>query len=110
MIPLIFAFSLALKGLPVQTIVPSEGAAYAEEVCSVLKNAPHPNAARLFINYFQSDEAQLIYGNAGMTPVVKDVGERTAPEVRAFATAKLLGTVTPDSQDAMTALAKQTFK
>ena len=37
----------------------------------MLKNAPHPNAARLFIQHFLDIELQLIYANAWMLPVVR---------------------------------------
>ena len=56
----IFAFTSDLKGLPVKVVIPEEG----EMDFAVLKNSPHPNAARLFIQHFLSVESQLIYANA----------------------------------------------
>ena len=44
---------------------------------AVLKNAPHPNAARLFIHHFLSVDSQLIYANAWMLPV--NAGAADAP-------------------------------
>ena len=55
-IPQIFAFTSDLKGLPVKVVIPKEGAPFAEMDLAVLKNAPHPNAARLFIDHFLSVE------------------------------------------------------
>jgi len=53
--PMFLPFTLAdmrnLIGLPVKAIVPEEGAPYITGVMAMLKDAPHPNAARLFIDY-----------------------------------------------------------
>src|SRR5262249_38464686 len=67
--PLFIPFSLQdtnnLKGLPVKPIVPAEGRPYVRFDISVLKNAPHPNAARLFMNDYLTPESQLVLANAG---------------------------------------------
>jgi ABC-type Fe3+ transport system substrate-binding protein len=36
---------------------------------SVTKDAPHPNAAKLLIEYLMSDEGQTIFRDADYTPV-----------------------------------------
>jgi ABC-type Fe3+ transport system substrate-binding protein len=46
-IPQVFAFASDLKGLPIKVVIPKEGAPYAAMEFALLKNAPHPNAARL---------------------------------------------------------------
>ena len=99
-----------LKGLPVKYLVPSEGLPYVGYDFALLKHAPHPNAARLFINHYLSDEVQLIYANAGLIPVVPDLGGGIRDEMRALTSAKLLGTTNVDTQDAMLALAKEIYK
>ena len=43
-----------LKGLPIRVIVPKEGVAYVRLDHGMLKNAPHPNAARVWMNYLVS--------------------------------------------------------
>jgi iron(III) transport system substrate-binding protein len=49
-----------LEGLPLKTVVPSEGAVYVLYQTAIFKNASHPNAARLFMDFLLSDEAQAI--------------------------------------------------
>ena len=41
---------------------------------AVLKNAPHANAARLFMQHFLNLDSQSIYANAWMLPVVEGCG------------------------------------
>jgi len=108
-VPQIFAFTSDLKGLPVKLVIPKEGAPYAEMDLAVLKNAPHPNAARLFIQHFLSMESQLIYANAWMPPVVARVAERANPDAQPFANAKLIGPAKLAERPSMMALAKKLY-
>ena len=109
-IPQLFSNYTLMKGLPVKLAIPEEGAPYIQFDLSILRNAPHPNAARLMIDHYLSPEAQLIYANAALIPVSRGVVEKTNPEVRELASARLLGTTNPANQDAMLDLAKQLFK
>ena len=112
--PLYLPFSLQnynnLKGLPVTPIVPAEGRPYVRFDLTVLKNAPHPNAARLFMNHYLEPDSQIVFANAGYNPVVGGVVEKTIPEIRSLLASKALGTTVPERQDAMLALAKEIFK
>ena len=108
-VPQIFAFTSDLKGLPVKLVIPEEGAPYAQMDLAVLKNSPHPNAARLFIQHFLSMEAQLIYANAWMPPVVAGVAERADPEAQPFANAKLIGPAKLAERPSMMSLAKKLY-
>jgi iron(III) transport system substrate-binding protein len=112
--PIYLPFSLQntnnLKGLPIKPIVPAEGRPYVRFDLSVLKNAPHPNAARLFMNHYLEVDSQLVFANAGYAPVVKGVVEKTLPEIRPLLATKALGTTVPERQDAMLELAKQIYK
>ena len=107
--PQIFAFTSDLKGLPVKVVIPNEGAPYAEMDLAVLKSAPHPNSARLFIQHFLSMEAQLIYANAWMPPVIAGVAERADPDAQTFANAKLIGPAKLAERPSMMALAKKLY-
>ena len=52
------------QGLPIERVYPKDGEGSLTGGFSVLmqiKNAPHPNAAQLFANWFASREAQTIY-------------------------------------------------
>jgi iron(III) transport system substrate-binding protein len=99
-----------LKGLPVKAIVPAEGRPYVRFDISTLKNAPHPNAARLFMNHYLEPDSQLVLANAGYNPVIKGVVEKTIEEMRPLLAAKAMGTTIPEKQDEMLALAKQIYK
>ena len=106
----IFAFASDLKGLPVKVVVPREGAVYATMEFALLKNAPHPNAARLLINHFLDHQSQLTYANAWMLPVVRDVAEQVQDDAKPFASAKLLGSARLSERPAMMELAKRLYK
>jgi ABC-type Fe3+ transport system substrate-binding protein len=106
----ILAFTSDLKGLPVKAVVPQEGAVYATMEFAVLKNAPHPNAARLLINHFLESRSQLTYANAWMVPVVRDVVEQVQEDAKPFAAAKLLGSAKLAERPAMMELAKRLYK
>ncbi len=108
-IPQIFAFASDLKGLPVKVVIPKEGAPYATMESAILKNAPHPNAARLFINHFLEVESQLLYANAWMPPVVKGAAERANEDAKPFANAKLMGQATLADRPDMMALARKLY-
>jgi len=112
--PLYLPFNLqdisTLKGLPIKAVVPAEGRPYVRFDISMLKNAPHPNASRLFMNYYLEPESQLVFANAGYAPVIKGVVEKTPPEIRALLDTKPMGTTDPPKQDEMLALAKEIYK
>ena len=112
--PLYVPFSLAdytlLKGLPIKVIIPTEGRPYVRFDLSVLKNAPHPNAARLFIHHFLEIDSQLVYANSGNNPVVKGVIERATEDMRPYLATRAMGTTVPARQNEMLELAKQFYK
>ena len=109
-IPMLLPYVGELKGLPVELVVPQEGRPWVRFDLSVLKNAPHPNAARLYINHFLEVQSQLIYANAGFSPVVKGVVDLTNDSVKAMLRTKAMGTTVPERQDEMLALANQIYK
>jgi iron(III) transport system substrate-binding protein len=109
-IPIRFADAIELQGFPVKLIVPLEGCPYVRIDLGMLKNAPHPNAARLFMNHFLEAESQLLYANNGFIPVVRGVIERTDESLRHIAGTKLLGSSTPEQQEAMIALANKLYR
>jgi ABC-type Fe3+ transport system substrate-binding protein len=52
------------QGLPIERIYPADGQGSLTggfSVVMLIKNAPHPNAAQLFANWFAGKEAQTIY-------------------------------------------------
>jgi iron(III) transport system substrate-binding protein len=105
--PLFLPSSLAamkeLEGLPLETVVPSEGAVYVLYQTAIFENASHPNAARLFMDFLLSDEAQAIYAEDGYGPVVEAVRKRTTPP-------PLLGTSELATMAEMARLAREIYK
>lgn len=108
-IPFTLGDILDLKGLPVKSIVPTEGAPYVLFQGAIFKGAPHPNAARLLMDFLLSDEVQLMYAAAGFVGVTGGLEARMTPEMRSFAQAKLLGTTDPKLQEEMLKIAKEIY-
>ncbi len=68
---------------PFKQIKPTEGLALTLLWISLVKNAPHPNAARLWLNWRMSQEGQEMLGKQGQAPVrngVKTPHEETTIE------------------------------
>jgi iron(III) transport system substrate-binding protein len=109
-IPYILSDFKNVQALPLKYIVPKEGASYGAYAASILKNAPHPNAARLLADYYLSDEGQEIYANSGHGVVVAGIADKISPDARAISDIKLLGTNFQDRADEMYAKAKEIYK
>ena len=101
---------LDLKGLPVKAIVPAEGCPYVRFDGAIYKKAPHPNAARLLVDFFLSDDVQLLYGSLGFVTVVGGLDAKIGGEARALSQTRLLGTTDPKLQEEMLKFAKQIYK
>ncbi|MFV0245039.1 MAG: ABC transporter substrate-binding protein [Qingshengfaniella sp.] len=98
----ILAFYKELDGLPVKIIMPDPGVPYTPIDMSMLAGAHHPNAARVFMNFFIGSEAQAVYGMAGMRPVRDGVIETLPQEDRMLLEKPLLGWLQrEDRQDAI---------
>jgi iron(III) transport system substrate-binding protein len=68
-------------GAPIATVYPTEGTPFIPSCDGIAKNAPHPNAARLFISFIVSRETQQflvdVAGLRSFHPDVKDKPGRT---------------------------------
>ena len=63
-------FQLQAQGSPLGIIYPREGTPFETSPAAVLKNAPHPNAARLFYQYlFSKDTQQMLVETGGLRSV-----------------------------------------
>ena len=80
-IPFILTDVPSLKGLPVKHIIPTEGVAYALYGNAPVKGAPHPSAARLYIDFCLSEEAQLLYAREGHGFTTSGVAEKVPAEI-----------------------------
>jgi iron(III) transport system substrate-binding protein len=65
---------------PIAIVYPTEGTPLVGGAAGIMKDAPHPNAARLFINYLFSTEAQQLLVTTGelrsFNPGVKEPANR----------------------------------
>lgn len=76
------------KPHPFRLVVPEDGVMMLTGATTLLKDAPHPNAARVFMNYQLTKSAQQISADdPGGTFLRKDVTPKVA-ELAHFATAK----------------------
>ncbi|MEZ5653187.1 MAG: extracellular solute-binding protein [Burkholderiaceae bacterium] len=66
-------------GKPLDFVLPTDGTILMPTFDSVAANAPHPNAARLFVHFLMSKPAQEAMTKAYVSPVLRDV----APNPRA---------------------------
>lgn len=108
-IPQMAAMASDLKGLPVKVLIMKEGVPYVPINFAQLKNAPHPNAARVFINHFLEMDSQLQYANAWMTTVVKGLADKASPDAKPYVEPKLLGAVIRKERVQMMELAKKIY-
>ena len=110
LIPFTLQSAVDLRGLPVKVVVPKEGAAFLGFSAALLKDAPHPNAARLFLNYLLEDEAQQMVVQKGYSSPLGGFAESAPPELKPFDGVALLGTGTADQQEPMMKLAQELYK
>jgi iron(III) transport system substrate-binding protein len=108
--PFILSDIQNLKGLPVRAVVPEEGAPYVLYATAMLKGAPHPNAARLYIDFAMSEEVQKIFAQDGFGVVRRGVLDKVSPEARAIAEVKLMGASDPARQNEMLDLARSIYR
>ncbi|PJE25621.1 Iron-utilization periplasmic protein precursor [Pseudooceanicola marinus] len=104
-----FGFYKDLEGLPVELILPEPSSPYTPIDMSVIKDASHPNAALLFMNYFLSQEAQTIYAKVGMIPVVEGVIDTLSPEEARLSGVELMGWIGRDQRGPAIAVMKKHF-
>jgi iron(III) transport system substrate-binding protein len=108
--PLYMPFNVSeyptLQGLPVKAIVPAEGAAYVAFGAGLLRDAPQPNAGKLFMNYMLSQDAQIMQASEGYRPAAAGLEGKYPDEVKPLLMGKLLGTTTPGRLTETTKLAE----
>ena len=90
------AFQLIGSGAPIALVYPVEGTPAAVLNGVVMQRAPHPNAARLFINFMFSREGQQIFADYGFRSVHPEV--RDPPGRKPLAEIKVLRT-DPEEQE-----------
>jgi iron(III) transport system substrate-binding protein len=74
-------FLLKEQGQPVEVVYASEGSPLIIVPCGIFKNAPNPNAARLFQSFFFSVEGQqLLVDNYALRSFHSQIKEKTGRE------------------------------
>ena len=72
-VDIVFA-RFATEGAPIKAIALNDGTVLSTVTTAAFKGTPHPNAAKVFINWFLSSEGQTVYGKAAtVASVRKDV-------------------------------------
>ncbi len=71
---------LIAEGAPVKLLAMEEGNPAGGFVIAAVKDSPHPNAAKLFIDWLQTKEGQISYAEPSRaTPIRKDVPDFSMP-------------------------------
>jgi iron(III) transport system substrate-binding protein len=98
-----------LKGLPVKFLMPNEGLPYIGYDLALLRNAPHPNAARLLMEYYLGQKMQKSFADLGLLPVTSKELPGVDPAVAEVEKSKLLGTTDAAKMDKMLVLAREIY-
>jgi iron(III) transport system substrate-binding protein len=85
-------------GAPVKFIKPSDGVGWTYASMGNIKNQPHPNAARLFMEWTLSDEGQTILGQDGFVAVRQGV-KSAEPEASMEGVTLLPRDMTPEANE-----------
>lgn len=88
-----------LRGLPVKAMTAKEGDVYIIMTLQRVKNAPRPNAARLFMNHFLDSQTQKHLLDTAYGSVTAESGAHLPPDLQAINNAKLLGASEPKGLD-----------
>jgi len=99
-----------LQGLPAQGVIPAEGASLVENVASLLKNAPHPNAGRLLLNYLLEEDTQKFIASQGLWSSTGMKSDEVPAILKNIQTVKWAGAVTPEQVDPSIAIFKEILK
>jgi iron(III) transport system substrate-binding protein len=108
--PQVVANLSRLKGLPIRAITPEEGLPYGASGAAMLTKAPHPNAARLFLEFLLSDQEQEAMALQGYGSVTDFVSKKVPPELSKLTGAPMLGTANAEDADKMLKLATDIYR
>jgi len=109
-LPWLLNYLPSLKGLPVKAAIPEEGVVYLPYASSILTKAPHPNAARVLIDFMLSDEGQTIYASEGLLPTAEGMTGKLPADYAQLASIKLMGVSKLELTDPMVEAAKALYK
>ncbi|PZU89010.1 MAG: iron ABC transporter substrate-binding protein [Chelatococcus sp.] len=84
-----------LQGAPIETVAPCEGTGYETGSVSIIKGGRNPEAARRFVDFTLSPEAQNINAKLKINSIPSNKGSELSPDAPKFAEMKLLDYDTP---------------
>lgn len=90
------------QGRPIDVVVPSDGAVLQVNPQAVMRNAPHPYAARLFQSFFFSDEAAQVMHDVWRIPLRPEVEPRSKLDLSKIKTVHVTAKTIADSRDEVT--------
>jgi iron(III) transport system substrate-binding protein len=76
------------KPHPFRLVVPEDGVMLLTGGINLLQGAPHPNAARVFMNFLMTKPAQQIFADDAGGPFIRKDVKPAVPELAHFVTAK----------------------
>ncbi len=74
------------KGNPIDVVYPTDGTVVVVSPIGILKDAPHPNAAKLFLNFLMSKEYSALCAKYFEQPIRSDVTISSAKSIKDFQT------------------------
>jgi iron(III) transport system substrate-binding protein len=77
----------AISNSPIRLVTPSDGMMVSIGAVCMMKSAPHPNAAKVFLNYLDGPAAQKFYGDAPGGSFIRAGITAADPELAPFAAA-----------------------
>ncbi|XVQ06748.1 ABC transporter substrate-binding protein [Spirillospora sp. CA-255316] len=93
------SFESKSKGRPIGVVVPSDGAVLQINSQAVMRNAPHPYAARLFQSFLFSTEAAQIMRDVWRVPLRSDVEAKSKIDLAKIKTVRNSAKTIADSRD-----------
>lgn len=93
------AAKIVREGAPVRALDLKEGAVGVSGAVMALKNSPHPNAAKVYLNWLLSPEGDLVYGQANATPPLRKSTTSYVPAGAAASGEKVIAATAQDIQD-----------
>jgi iron(III) transport system substrate-binding protein len=80
-----YAADLKKEGHPIKTLYPTDGIFIIPSPTSVVKNSPHPNAARLFAEFMIGDDAQKIFpADGGYSARIDIAAPQGSPDLKSL--------------------------
>jgi iron(III) transport system substrate-binding protein len=97
-------------GLPIKALIPEEGAPHSPHAAAMIKQAPHPNAARLYMEFLLDKEVQELYADRSWATATGFQSDKVAPDLRERLRTKLLPLADPKTQDEVMAISREIYQ